>query len=338
VSAAAARAEQLRVLGRVEEAERVAREGLAEEPGEPLLLGALSATLLRAHRHEEGLAAAEAACAAAPRAERGHRLRALHLSYLGRHPEAIEAGHLAVSLEPHEPTAVHGYATVLQRAHRLPEALAAARRVVELNPDDAGAHLLLADIASDAGDRKLARAEYGTTLRIDPQNAAAQHDLALLDARTRRPARALAGLMVAGRLDPSMPEVMRTVVVVLWQLSWRLRIWLVVATIPALLVSADPAAARITAAAVLATTAALGWWTVRDLPAGTFAVVRRAVRSDRPLTLTYAALALCLLTYLAVLVSGIGPLAALVWLVLIALGWMTLVVRLVRRTRRHPRR
>ncbi|GAA1879636.1 hypothetical protein GCM10009836_71250 [Pseudonocardia ailaonensis] len=338
MSSAAARAERLGLLGRVEEAERVAREGLAEAPDDPELLGALSATLLRAKRHDEGLAAAEAACAAAPRAERPHRLRALHLSMLGRHPEAVEAGHLAVSLEPHEPAAARAHTTVLQRAGRLAEALAEARRVVALIPDEAAAHLVLADVASDAGDRKLARAEYEATLRIDPENAAARHDLALLDARTRRPARALAGLMAAGRLDPAMPEVMRTVVVVLWQLSWRLRIWFALVTVVALALSADPAAARITAAAVLATTGGLGWWTVRDLPRGTAAVVRRAVRGDRPLTVTFVTLALCVLVYVAVLVTGVGAAAAGVWLILVALGWMTLGVRLVRRTPRHPHR
>jgi len=331
----AMRAEQLGQVGRLDDAERAAREALALEPGDPRLLGTLSSTLLLAKRYDEGLAAAEAACAAGPQLERAHRLRALHLSMLGRHAEAVQAGYASVTLEPEEPAAAHGYAKVLQRAGRTADAVQVARRVVELEPDSAGAHLLLAGCASDLKDRAhrdLARQEYEATLRIDPENAAAKHDLALLDARTRRPAKALAGLIQAGRLDPTMPEVMRTVVVVLWQLSWRLRMWLFVATLFTLGASLSSATgARISAGIVLVLTAALAWWTVRDLPRQTWSVVDRAVRTDRPLTVTYAALALCLLLYLSALATGIGVLVTGVWIVLIALGWLALGVRAFRR-------
>ncbi|GAA4541391.1 tetratricopeptide repeat protein [Pseudonocardia xishanensis] len=331
----ALRAEQLGQLGRVEDAERAAREALALEPGDPRLLGTLSSTMLLAERYDEGLAAAEAACAAGPQLERPHRLRALHLSMLGRHAEAVEAGYASVTLEPEEPAAAHGYAKVLQRAGRTADAVRVARRVVELEPDSASAHLLLADCASDLRDRAhrdLARQEYEATLRIDPENAAARHDLALLDARTRRPAQALAGLIAAGRLDPTMPEVMRTVVVVLWQLSWRLRMWLFVATLFTLGASLSSATgARVSAGIVLVLTAALVWWTTRDLPRQTWPVVRRAVRTDRPLTVTYAALALCLLLYLGALASGFGVMVTGVWVILIALGWLALGVRAFRR-------
>ncbi|WP_181779697.1 tetratricopeptide repeat protein [Pseudonocardia pini] len=331
----ALRAEQLGRIGRIPDAERAAREAVALEPQDPRLLGTLSSTLLLAKRYDEGLAAAEAACASGPELERSHRLRALHLSMLGRHAEAVQAGYASVSIAPEEPAAAHGYAKVLQRAGRAVDAVQVARRVVELDPDSAAAHLLLADCASDLKDkahRELARAEYEATLRIDPENAAAKHDLALLDARSRRPAQALAGLIQAGRLDPTMPEVMRTVVVVLWQLSWRLRMWLFVATLFTLGASLSSATgARVSAGIVLLLTAGLVWWTVRDLPRQTWPVVSRAVRTDRPLTLTYAALALCLLLYLGALASGFGVMVTGVWIVLIALGWLALGVRAFRR-------
>ena len=334
----ALRAEQLGQLGRLAEAERAAREALAVDPENPRLLGTLSSTLLLAERYDEGLAVAEAACAAGPGLERPHRLRALHLSMLGRHAEAVQAGYAAVTIEPAEPAAAHGYAKVLQRAGRPLDAVRVATRVVELDPDSASAHLLLADVASDLKDRRhreLARREYETTLRIDPENAAAKHDLALLDARSRRPAKALAGLVQAGRLDPAMPQVLRTVVAVLWQLSWRVRIWLIVGTFPALAVAATPAVVvRSYAGFVLVATAALGWWTSRDLPRGTWPVLRRAVTTDRPLTVTYAALALCLLVYLSVVVTGFGLAAVAVWILLIALGWLAVFVRVVRRAPR----
>ncbi|MCW0213528.1 MAG: tetratricopeptide repeat protein [Pseudonocardia sp.] len=337
---AARRAEHLRGIGRPDEAEAILRAALAEEPQDPTLLTALAAALLASRRHADGLAAAEAACASAPQDERPHRIRALHLSLLGRHDEALAAGYLAVTLAPDEPYAATGYARVLQRATRLRDAQEVAHRVVALDPTSAEAHFLLADIASDAGDRRTARTAYEETLRLDPEHAAATHDLAVLDARAHRPARALHGLIDAGRLDPAMPEVVQTVVAVLWQLSWRLRIWLIVATVATFAAAAPhglgvPGAnARIAAGAVLALTAALIRWTTRDLPRRTWPVVRAAVRTDKPLLLTYAALALCALLYVSVLASGIAVAAGAVWFVLVALGWLALVIRLVRSRRR----
>ena len=86
-------------------------------------------------------------------------------------------------------------------------------------------------MTSDLGDRATARRAYAETLRLNPEHAAARHDLAVLDARAHRPARALAGLVTAGRLDPTMPEVLRTVTAVCWQLSWRVRMLYVAGTL-----------------------------------------------------------------------------------------------------------
>jgi tetratricopeptide (TPR) repeat protein len=333
---AARRAEHLRLVGRLAEAERTAREGLAADPDDPRLLGALSAVLLHAERYAEGLAAADAVVAAQPDGERGHRLRAAHLSMLGRHDEAVHAGYRSVSLLPEEPAAASAYARTLQRAGRLGDALRVARRVVELAPDEAGSHLLLADVASDLpdpGSKAVARAAYERTLQLDPQNAAARHDLALLDAVAHRPARALRGLVEAGRMDPTEPTVLRTMTAVLWQLSWRLRMWMAVATIGTLLASDTALGARIAGAIVLLISAGLGWLTVRDLPPRSLPVVRGALRTDRPLTATAVALAYCLLVYVVVVASGFGWIAASVWAVLIGLGWLALVIRLVRRRR-----
>jgi tetratricopeptide (TPR) repeat protein len=331
------RAENLRLIGRLDDAERITRTALAGAPGDPRLLGTLSAVLLSAQRHDEGLAAAEAAVAALPEEERAHRLRALHLSLLGRHREAVEAGYTCVTLRPEEPAAATCYARTLQHAGRLGDALRVARKVVELAPDDADSHLLLADVASDLPDlrsKALAREAYERTLSLDPENALARHDLAVLDARGRRPARALRGLVEAGRMDPTQPAILTTVAAVLWQLSWRLRMWLLVATAGALAASPTAAGSRIAAAVVLLASAGLGWLTVRDLPRETLPVARAALRTDRPLALTAYALAYCVLVYVVVLVTGVGLLSGTVWVVLIGLGWLALLIGLFRRRRR----
>ncbi len=330
---AAQRVEHLRELGRLDDAEREARAALADEPQDGELLAALAAVLLRAGRNAEGLVAADAATAAAPQAERSHRLRALLLSRLGRHAEALTAGYASVSIAPEEPLAATAYARVLQGAGRLQDAVAVAHRVVALAPNTADSHFLLADVTSDAGDRRTARLAYAETLRLDPQHAAARHDLAVLDARAHRPARALKGLIDAGTMDPSMPHVLQTVNAVLWRLSWRLRIWLIVTTLIALGAGAREGAtgaARVVATLILLASAGLAWWTVRDLPDRTRPVVAAALRTDGPLRFTYLATAACVGVYVVIAATGLGVLAGLVWLVLALLGWFTLAVRIVR--------
>jgi tetratricopeptide (TPR) repeat protein len=338
---AATRAEHLRALGRFDDAERILRTALNDEPSDGGLLLALAAVLLSVRRFDEGLAVAAAAVAAAPDDERGHRIRALLLAGQGRHREAVESGYRAVTLAPSSPTAALAYSMLLQGAGRLADAAQVARRAVELAPQSADAHFQLADVTSDQGDRATARQAYAETLRLNPEHAAARHDLAVLDARAHRPGRALGGLVTAGRLDPTMPEVLGTVTAVCWQLSWRIRMLYFAGTLVTIgATGGEPGptwGARLAAVGVLAVTFALGWWTARPLPRGTWPVARAAIRADRPLTLTYLTLGLCTLLFAVVAVSGVGLVASAVWLALGFLGLMALAVRLFRRGPRAAR-
>jgi tetratricopeptide (TPR) repeat protein len=340
VSAAALeRAENLRLLGRLDDAERTLRDALAATPDDPDLLGALGWVLYTADRPAEGLAAAEAALGRAPQHGDFHRLRAALLSELNRHAEAVQASSTAVSLAPQDPATARAHARVLSRAGRLREAADAARHAVALAPESAAAHFTLADISDDLGDRRTARRAYEEALRLDPQNAVARHDLAVLDANTRHPVRALRGLVEAGMLDPTLPIVIRTITAVLWKLSWRLRMLFVVATIACVAASGprpdEPTwSARIAAAVALLVIGLLAWWTVRSLPGRTRPAALAALRTDRPLRVTYLAITVCGLLILAVAVTGLGVFAGLVWLTLGLLGVLALVVRVVRRVRR----
>ncbi|MBC3194652.1 tetratricopeptide repeat protein [Pseudonocardia sp. C8] len=338
----ASSAAHLADTGRRSDAERHLRAALAEHPQHVTLLRVLSAVLLRDATDDdrvEGLAAAEQVCALEPGREDGHRLRSLHLSGLGRHAEAVEAGFRSVTLAPDDAGAATGYARVLQRSGRLHDALQVAHRVVALAPQQAASHALLADVASDLGRRRLARDAYAETLRLDPGHAAARHDLAVLDSHERHPARALRGLIDAGRLAPDEPLVLQNVAAVLWQLAWRLRILLLLGVFVVIGVWSGTGAAavptRIAAAGVLVAAAALMRWETRTVPAGSGAVLRAAVRGDGPLAVTTAGLGIALLLYLAVAVTGVGFLAAGVWAVLLLLAVIAVVVGLVRTRRRR---
>lgn len=343
MNAIADRVARLRILRRYDDAEREARRGLAAEPGDADLLMELAAVLLAQRRGADGLAVADAALAAAPQAERAHRIRAVLLAQLGRHAEALQAGYTSVSLAPEEPWAALGYATVLQQAGRLDDAQRVALRAVSLAPDEPAAHLRLADIASDRGDLGTARAAYRETLRLDPDNATARHDLAVLDLNGKRPGRALRGLVEAGRLDPTIPVVLDNVGAVLWRLAWRVRVFLLVATLLVIGTTGEADLARpsvsgrVAGVLVLLAASGIAGWAARDLPARAVPVVRAALRGDRPLGVTFGALGLCLLVYAAVAVTGVALLGAVVWLVLAVLAVLAVGVGLVRRRRRGTR-
>jgi tetratricopeptide (TPR) repeat protein len=332
------RAVNLRLLGRLDDAERTLREALAAAPEDPDLLGELGWVLYLADRPAEGLAAAEAAIALAPGEAHFHQYRASLLSDLKRHDEAVQAASTAASLRPHDPKIARTRARVLAVSLRLPEAYEAARHAVALDPGSSAAHLLLADIADDLRDRQTARLAYEEALRLDPENALARHDLAVLDINTGHPARGLRGLVEAGALDPTMPIVLQTIAFVLWKLSWRLRMLFIPATIACVVASGPEVgeatwSARITAAVSLLAIGLLTWWTMRDLPAGTGAAVRAALRRDGPLRVTYLGMAMCALLFLVVAVTGLGVFAGLVWLVLGLLGVLALVVGALRKLR-----
>jgi tetratricopeptide (TPR) repeat protein len=339
-AAALERAEKLRLLGRLDDAERALREALAGAPDDAGLLSELAWVLDLADRQSEGLVAAEAAISLDPQEARHHQIRASLLSGLNRHDEAVQAAFTAASLRPQEPKIARTYARVLSAAGRPREAYDVARHAVALDPASSAAHLMLADIADDLRDRQTARRAYEEALRLDPQNALARHDLAVLDINTGHAARGLRGLVEAGALDPTMAIVLRTITHVLWKLSWRLRMLFVPATIACVVASGarpDEAtwSARVAAAVALTVIGLLTWWTARGLPAGTRPAVLAALRADGPLRVTYLGMAACALLFLTVAVTGVGVFAAFVWLVLGLLGVLALVVGAMRRLRRR---
>ena len=336
-AAALERAENLRLMGRFDDAERTLRDALGASPDDPDLLGELAWVLQLADRPAERLAAADAATARAPQDGRLHQIRAALLSALSRHDEAVQAASAARSLRPQDPAPACPRARArrrrpVARGRRCRAASRRARSRVLGGTFHARRHLRRPRRSADRAPA------YKEALRLQPQNAVARHDLAVLDANTLHPVRALRGLVEAGALGPTLPLVMRTIAAVLWKLSWRLRMLFVVATVACVAASGPepeepPWATLIAAAGALPVIGLLVWWTARDLPARTRPAVRAALRTDGPLRFTYLAIAACVLLFLTVAVTGLGVFAGFVWLVLGLLGVLALAVRLVRRLR-----
>lgn len=346
---AAQRIEHLRLLGRYIEAEQVARQALAADPSDGLLLFGLAAVLHQQGRYAEALRAADAAVVDLPEPP-VHRQRALALSALGRHPDAREASATAVSLDPHAAASLIVHAAVLQQARALPAATDAARQAVELAPEEPTAHLVMAGISADLGDRVSARAAYLEVLRLDPDNAAARHDLALLDLAQGRAGPALRGLLEAGALDPAalgtgggLP-VLTNVTAVLWRLTWYLRLVLFLSlyVVGTATLAGQPEPrfepsipARIAAAAVLVVAGLVSWRFVRGLPPQARPVLVAATRSDRLLIVSAALIAAGFGVYGLIVVTGYGLLFIVVFGLVTALFVITVAAAARNRWRRR---
>ncbi|MDR2988061.1 MAG: hypothetical protein LBV34_24815 [Nocardiopsaceae bacterium] len=85
-------------------------------------------------------------------------------------------------------------------------AVAAAESQVKLHPKNVNAHLALANAYAAAGASQLAAVEYLAVTRIDPANAEANTNLALLAFEVGRPARAKAMVDRVLAADATYPE------------------------------------------------------------------------------------------------------------------------------------
>lgn len=104
-----------------------------------------------------------------------------------------------------------GSAPASQSGHQSPTpgqlaAVAAAEARVKQNPKDVSAHLALADAYAAAGASQLAAVEYLAVTRLDPTNAEANTNLALLAFEVGRAAQGKAMIDRVLAADPNYPE------------------------------------------------------------------------------------------------------------------------------------
>ncbi|MGX6606668.1 tetratricopeptide repeat protein [Micromonosporaceae bacterium Da 78-11] len=131
------------------------------------------------------------------------------LSALLRHDAAIHAAYQAVRLDPEFAFRHHVLARALIDAGgRTREAEQAALAAIRLNPHEALFRITYATVLKRMRRRGQARTALHDALAIEPDNAVARHELALLDVGMRNPfafgrlARGATGLAGALRTDP----------------------------------------------------------------------------------------------------------------------------------------
>lgn len=323
-----ARAERLTALGRYAEAERVARDGLAEDPEHTGLLGELADTLSRQDRHAEALEAAEAALAGAPGFVWAHQLRAEALSALGRYAEAVAAAHTAIEISPNQAGPWQTLAQVLAEADQTVDAKRAADRCVELAPHSADAHCLRGNMLLRLGYPQVAADAYRAALRQDPSHAGAVHNLAVTELAVRNVGKALRGLLQAGQLEPQLRELRPNLVRALSAASWHARLALAGADLVIAVLGLGPGAVRLLAALVLLLGLGVLAWPLRGLPAQARSALQHLVRGEPRLRVDYLALATVVVVQLAAVAVGTAGLVAAI--VVFGLGAVGSVVAAMR--------
>lgn len=175
-------AQNLVALRRFTEAMSLVAAALASEPENRELLALKAQCEIGLDRPAEALATANRMVAIAPDHPHGHVIASVALQGLDRREEAAAAAEAAVRINPLE----WGFHVQLALAAtgargRLLDARAAALRAVELAPNEPDAHFAVGVVAQARTEYDLARQAYRQTLALDPQHANALNNLTVLD-------------------------------------------------------------------------------------------------------------------------------------------------------------
>jgi tetratricopeptide (TPR) repeat protein len=201
------RAQKLAEVGHYAEAERVAREGLAEAPGDGWLLTLLASVLRLRRDYAAALTTADAAIAAEPTLADAHLERAEDLIVLVRAREAVAAASEAVRLAPSMASAHFVLARALAAGRQFEQARAVAAHGRTLDPHSVEGLLTVADVERDAGHREVALAAAHAALAIEPENAYGRWLVAMLDAEKLKVRRSMRALREVARDNPGRTDV-----------------------------------------------------------------------------------------------------------------------------------
>ncbi|OHV58951.1 tetratricopeptide repeat protein [Pseudofrankia sp. BMG5.36] len=174
---------------------------LGEQPDDPRVLCLLAQTLLGLGEHASALQTAQRAIAVSPEEEWGHRLASLAYEKLGQYWFARDAAQRATILAPHRWQA---WIQLADTAHALAsehQALHAATEALRLAPHKSAPHVVYGRLLMER-DPIRARSAFEEALRVEPGDAAARNNLAVLDLRTNNLRQAGEGLIRAAAANP----------------------------------------------------------------------------------------------------------------------------------------
>lgn len=192
--------------GRLETAERIYREILAQDSGHADALHLLALIAYQSRRVQEALSLMDRAIRLNPEAAVYHSNLGSMLQGLGRTAEAVQRFGEALRLKPDyvEPHLYLGNLALQQG--RWEDAIHSYRRAIELNPDYAQAHNNLGNVRLKQDRLEEAQACFLEALRLQPDLAEAHLNLGNVYARQGRSNQAEACFRQAAHLKPDYAE------------------------------------------------------------------------------------------------------------------------------------
>lgn len=173
-------ANRLLETGQHEEAVRLFRQMVAQDPTDALALVDLGTALAQMGRVEEAVQQFEAALPHTASASRIHLNLSMGLIQMGREEQALEHCRKSVETDPNFTEAHFQLANLLMRRGRVDEAVPHYGRVVELDPGNAFAHFMGAMALVRTQRWREARSRLQAGLTALPEDADLMHALARL--------------------------------------------------------------------------------------------------------------------------------------------------------------
>lgn len=159
--------------GRLDEAEALYREALAQVPGRVSVISNLATVLVLKGQHDEARALAERALQLEPNCAEAHAILAeVRRSQQGPQAALSELERV-LARTPDDPELHFHRSALLAELGRFDEALSASARALELRPDHPGNRAHHALLMATAGDTAGAQHALGALLRDDPRPLAA---------------------------------------------------------------------------------------------------------------------------------------------------------------------
>lgn len=215
------RAKGLVGAGRFDQARPMLREALARDPDDGGLWCLLALCLIRLDEPDEAIEAAARAAALEPFEEWPHRLASIALVGKKRYEQATVAAREAVRRAP-DLWQTHAQLALalheVKRPQELDEAWYAASHATALAPQEAETHFVMGVVAQERGHAHVAERAYRQALALDPSNAGAMNNLALLELRRGRVSKAAEGFTSSIRADPALGVARVNVEAVGWRM------------------------------------------------------------------------------------------------------------------------
>lgn len=328
------RARLLLESGRFDEARSLLREALARDNEDAGLWCLLSLALIRLEEPQEATSAAGRAAALEPEEEWPHRLASIALANQKRPDQAVAAAREAVRRGP---ALWQTHAQLALALHEVREAGArdeawyTGSHAVTLAPEEAETHFVMGVVAQDRGQLAVAERAYRQALALEPANAAAMNNLALVELRRGRVHQAAEGFTSSLRADPGLGVARANVEAVGWRLLtfgyyiafvgfWILRL-LVGETLGNLGGGMAYGIRAGVGALLLAVWAVLGGRTVRRLPVTARRYLFTLPRRQFTFGVMVAGVSICVL---GSLFGAFAPAAVADWGLYVALGGILL--------------